>query len=177
VSTATARPPPEHFLTLIAPFREDVVVAVECIFTWYWLADLCREAGIPFVLGHALYMKAVHGGKAKNDGDAHKIAVLLRGGMIRTRPASTRGRCGPPETSCAVAATALVILHEIQDITARAGQAARQRVPGLQDHGLPPGQLLPLLRSSTTPAGRRRSRSSRGASPICATGSRPRVRR
>jgi transposase len=28
-------------------------------------------------------MKAIHGGKAKNDKiDAHKIAVLLRGGMI-----------------------------------------------------------------------------------------------
>ena len=74
---------PEHFLKLIAPFRENVVVAVECIFTWYWLADLCRREGIPFVLGHALYMKAVHGGKAKNDRiDAHKIAVLLRGGML-----------------------------------------------------------------------------------------------
>jgi transposase len=59
------------------------VVCVECIFTWYWLADLCTHEGIPFVLGHALYMKAIHGGKAKNDRiDAHKIAVLLRGGMI-----------------------------------------------------------------------------------------------
>ncbi|HEU4353987.1 MAG TPA: IS21-like element helper ATPase IstB, partial [Actinomycetota bacterium] len=30
----------------------------------------------PFVLGHALYMKAIHGGKAKNDRiDAHKIAT------------------------------------------------------------------------------------------------------
>jgi transposase len=57
-------------------------VAVECIFTWYWLADLCAEEGIPFVLGHALYMKAIHGGKAKNDKiDSHKIAALLRGGM------------------------------------------------------------------------------------------------
>jgi hypothetical protein len=27
---------------------------VECIFTWYWLADLCAEQGLPFVLGHAL---------------------------------------------------------------------------------------------------------------------------
>jgi len=36
-----------------------------------------------FVLGHALYMKAIHGGKAKHDKiDAHKIAVLLRGGML-----------------------------------------------------------------------------------------------
>src|SRR5512145_1355219 len=53
------------------------------MFTWYWLADLCAQEGIPFVLGHALYMKAIHGGKAKNDRiDAHKIAVLLRGGML-----------------------------------------------------------------------------------------------
>ena len=48
-----------------------------------WLADRCAQEGIPFVLGHALYMKAIHGGKAKNDRiDAHKIAVLLRGGMF-----------------------------------------------------------------------------------------------
>ena len=53
------------------------------MFTWYWLADLCSKEGIAFVLGHALYMKAIHGGKAKNDKiDAQKIAVLLRGGMM-----------------------------------------------------------------------------------------------
>jgi transposase len=74
---------PEHLLATIAAYREDVVVAVECIFTWYWVADLCAQEGIAFVLGHALYMKAIHGGKAKNDKiDAHKIAVLLRGGML-----------------------------------------------------------------------------------------------
>ena len=74
---------PVLFLKVIAPYRENMVVAVECIFTWYWLADLCACEGIPFVLGHALYMKAIHGGKAKNDKiDAHRIARLLRGGMI-----------------------------------------------------------------------------------------------
>jgi transposase len=74
---------PEAFLNAVAPFREDLVVAVECIFTWYWIADLCADEGIAFVLGHALYMKAIHGGKAKNDRiDARKIAVLLRGGML-----------------------------------------------------------------------------------------------
>ena len=73
---------PDPFLKAIAPYREDLVLCVECIFTWYWLADLCAREGIPFVLGHALYMKAIHGGKAKNEKiDAHKIAVLLRGGM------------------------------------------------------------------------------------------------
>lgn len=74
---------PEALLKAVAPYRENLVVAVECIFTWYWLADLCAEEGIAFVLGHALYMKAIHGGKAKNDRiDAYKIAVLLRGGML-----------------------------------------------------------------------------------------------
>ena len=74
---------PEAFVAAIAPYREDLVVACECIFTWYWLADLCAKEKIAFVLGHALFMKAIHGGKAKNDKiDAHKIAVLLRGGML-----------------------------------------------------------------------------------------------
>ncbi len=74
---------PDAFLRAVASYRDDLVVAVECIFTWYWLADLCARERIPFVLGHALYMKAIHGGKAKNDKiDAHKIAVLLRGGML-----------------------------------------------------------------------------------------------
>lgn len=74
---------PDTFLKAIAPYRDGIVVAVECMFTWYWLADLCAQEGIPFVLGHALSMKAIHGGKAKNDRiDAHKIAVLLRGGML-----------------------------------------------------------------------------------------------
>src|SRR6266853_335471 len=74
---------PEALLKAIAPYREQIVLAAECMFTWYWLADLCAEHGIPFILGHALYRKAIHGGKAKNDKiDAHKIAVLLRGGML-----------------------------------------------------------------------------------------------
>jgi len=74
---------PQAFLEAVAPFRDDLVVAVECMFTWYWLADLCRREGIAFVLGHALYMKAIHGAKAKNDRvDAFKIASLLRGGTL-----------------------------------------------------------------------------------------------
>jgi transposase len=48
-----------------------------------WLADLCGQEGMPFVWGHALYMKALHGGKAKHDKiDSQKIAALLRGGML-----------------------------------------------------------------------------------------------
>ncbi len=74
---------PENLHEIIGPFLPDVVISVECMFTWYWIADFCHKENIPFVLGHALYMKAVHGGKTKSDKiDSYKIAALLRSGMI-----------------------------------------------------------------------------------------------
>ena len=45
---------PAPFLKAVAPYRDGLVVAVECLFTWYGLADRCAHEGIPFVLGHAL---------------------------------------------------------------------------------------------------------------------------
>ncbi len=36
---------PDALLKVIAPYREDVVVAVECIFTWYWLATCVPRKG------------------------------------------------------------------------------------------------------------------------------------
>jgi transposase len=72
---------PETLLHALAPFREDVILAAECMFAWYWVADRCATEKIPFVIGHALYMKLIHGAKAKNDRiDAGKIARLLKGG-------------------------------------------------------------------------------------------------
>lgn len=86
---------PCHFETLlqaIAPFRDGIVIGVECMFGWYWLSDRCVEHHIPFVLGHALYMKAIHGGKAKNDRiDANKIAHLLKGGNFPLAYAYPKG--------------------------------------------------------------------------------------
>jgi transposase len=74
---------PERFLSLIRPYRERLVVGCECMFAWYWLADVCQAQNLDFVLGHALYMKAIHGGKTKTDRiDSEKIARLLRGGMF-----------------------------------------------------------------------------------------------
>jgi transposase len=74
---------PEAFLNVLAPSRPGIVVAVEGLCTWDWLADLCADEGLPFVLGHALSLKAIHGGKAKNDQiDSQKIAALLRGGRL-----------------------------------------------------------------------------------------------
>lgn len=83
---------PNDFIKLIEPYREDIIVGVECVFCWYWLSDLCDELGIPFALGHALYMKAIHGGKTKNDKiDSYKIALLLRGGTFPTAYAYPHG--------------------------------------------------------------------------------------
>jgi transposase len=74
---------PENLLEVIKPFLPDVVISVECMFTWYWIADFCEREKIPFVLGHALYMRAIHGGKTKSDKiDSYKIAGLLRSGMF-----------------------------------------------------------------------------------------------
>jgi len=74
---------PAAFLDALAPFRPDLVVGAECMFAWYWLADLCEDAGIPFALGHALGMKLIHGDKTKTDKiDAAKLAGLLRGGLF-----------------------------------------------------------------------------------------------
>src|SRR6476469_5821196 len=58
---------PAEFLRAIKPYRKDLVVGAECMFAWYWLADLCEAEGIPFALGHALAMKHIHNAKSKTD--------------------------------------------------------------------------------------------------------------
>jgi hypothetical protein len=74
---------PEPFLTAVAPYRDRLVVAVECLFPWYGLADLCAAEGLSFVLGHARSMQAMHSGTATNDtSDSQQIAALLRGGLL-----------------------------------------------------------------------------------------------
>ena len=55
---------PEALLEVVAPYREDLVEAAECMFTWYWLADLCAAEGIAF---DKIY--------------SFKIVSLLRGGQ------------------------------------------------------------------------------------------------
>jgi transposase len=86
---------PEPFLRAVAPFRDGLLVACECMHCWYWLADTCRDHAIPFVLGHAWAMKAVHGQKSKCDRkDAEAIARLLRGGNFPPAYAYPRERRG-----------------------------------------------------------------------------------
>lgn len=73
----------DYFLKLVDQYRHSLSVACESTFNWYWLCDACGDAGIHFVLGHALYMKAIHGTKTKNDKiDSKKIAHLLRSNLL-----------------------------------------------------------------------------------------------
>ena len=75
----------DKFFEQIQPFTNDIAIGCESTFNWYWLADACRERNLPFILGHALYLKAIHGGKVKNDKlDSEKLALLLRGGNFAT---------------------------------------------------------------------------------------------
>jgi transposase len=73
----------DYFIKLVEPYRHSLTVCCECTFNWYWLADACMDSGIEFVLGHALYMSAIHGFKTKNDKtDSMQIAHLLRCNLI-----------------------------------------------------------------------------------------------
>ena len=72
-----------YFLQRVEPYRHDLTVCCECMFGWYWLADACHAAGLTFVLAHALYVRAIHGGKNKNDRvDSEKLTHLLRSNLI-----------------------------------------------------------------------------------------------
>ena len=34
---------PAAFLDAVKPYRDGLVVGCECLFAWYWLADLCER--------------------------------------------------------------------------------------------------------------------------------------
>ena len=48
-STCTVRCPPrlDSLLAAVEPFRDGLVIAAECTYTRYWLADLCAREEIP----------------------------------------------------------------------------------------------------------------------------------
>jgi hypothetical protein len=115
----------EPFLKAIAPYRDNLVVAVEGIFTWYWLADRCAQESISCVRGHALYMKAVRGGKAKNDtidsqSWQHCCAVAYR------KPLSILPSCMLPETACGAAHTSPGETPEVDDAFLRRRMQTRE---------------------------------------------------
>ena len=85
---------PDKLKELLEPYIGNIVVGVECMHCWYWVSDFCNEINVEFILGHALYMRAIHAAKAKNDRiDSFKISQLMRGGnfpLAYTYPAEMR---------------------------------------------------------------------------------------
>lgn len=73
----------ELFKKILKPYMNSIAISAEACFPYYWLSEFCENIGIDFLLGHALYMKHIHGGKAKNDRiDSHKIALLTINQML-----------------------------------------------------------------------------------------------
>ena len=77
------RAKPHDFLSAIEGFRDDLVVGAECMFTWYWLADLCLD------LEHAV--------RGNRDRDCHRGQSILDatgslrlGGAPRSRRSTGR---------------------------------------------------------------------------------------
>ena len=69
----------KSFKSIITKYLPSISVGTESMNSYYWLADGCVDSGIPFYLGHAYYLKSIHGGKTKNDKiDSKKIADLMR---------------------------------------------------------------------------------------------------
>src|SRR2546427_13307707 len=84
---------PEAFLDIVAPYRDDLVVAAECMFTWYWLADVCAAEGITFVLGHALAMKASTGASPRTTRSTRRRSRASCAAACRRSPTSILRRC------------------------------------------------------------------------------------
>jgi hypothetical protein len=88
---------PTHLDRVVTRFAGDLVIAVECIFTWYWIADFCDERQIPFVLGH--------------DAPGRDAASGLR--------LSSKDACNPRPTRITAAANRVGIQDRFEDISAR----------------------------------------------------------
>src|SRR5262249_32351978 len=88
---------PEPFLRATRPFRAGLIVGCECMHCWYWLADTCRDATIPFALGHAWGLKAVHGAQTKCDRrTAEPSPRLFKAGNFPLASPSPRNRRALP---------------------------------------------------------------------------------
>ena len=73
----------DYLLERLRPFMKSLTVCCESTPNWYFLYDFCVFHGVKFVLGHALYMRAISQSKVKNDKvDSQRIADLLRTNLL-----------------------------------------------------------------------------------------------
>ena len=119
---------PEHFLDAVKPFQKQLVVGAECMFAWYWLADLCEDHTIPFVLGHALYMKMIHGGKAKTV-SATACFIIACPGFIRGSKGTCRAQEALLPADRGVRVKSLSIASLISSPSQTAGVSTTLRLP------------------------------------------------
>ena len=129
-------------LDALAPFREDLVIGVECMFSWYWVADLCDQEKIPFVLGHALYMGEIHGSKSKNGRIRDLELFLVQRAKQHDATVFHRLRTVPGIGKI----LAMTILYEIHDIA---------RFPRVQDFA----SYARLVKGAKESAGKRKGTS------------------
>jgi hypothetical protein len=73
---------PEAFLRAIKPYCRDIAVDVECMFVWYWLAEVCAQEKITFALGHTLYIKAVHVRECRDCDALQKLSNYSRNSKL-----------------------------------------------------------------------------------------------
>jgi transposase len=74
---------PEVLLAYFARLGSEHQAVVESTAGWYWLNDLLQTHGIPLMLAHAKYLKAISYAKVKTDKvDSHTLATLLRMKLI-----------------------------------------------------------------------------------------------
>ena len=93
---------PDAFLDAVEPFRDGLVVGAECMFAWYWLADLCEDERHPL----RPRPRPVHEGHPRRQGQDRQDRRRQDRGHAPRRPVpawptSTRGPCGRPATCCA----------------------------------------------------------------------------
>ena len=73
----------ELILETLLPFGDDVLIAVESTYNWYWLVDGLMFAGYDVRLAHAYELHLIKGAKVKTDRrDAYRLARYLRMGEL-----------------------------------------------------------------------------------------------
>jgi hypothetical protein len=65
---------------------------------WYWVSDFCEDLGIDFILGHALYMKSIHGARPRTTRSIHSRSQTSYAAATSRLPMCTLNRCVPHVT-------------------------------------------------------------------------------
>ena len=74
---------PDILLSFFSKLPDEVIVAVEATWNWYWLQELFEDHGIPMKLVHPLRARAIASARIKTDKlDSEILAHLLRVNLL-----------------------------------------------------------------------------------------------